>query len=45
MNLKKYFAVALTVFILGLLGLYAGINHPSGTKAPVLQQNHQMHHE
>ncbi|MCE5284407.1 MAG: hypothetical protein LLG02_00965 [Pelosinus sp.] len=45
MNFKKYFSAALAVFLLGLLGLYAGINHSSGTKPPVLQQDHSMHHD
>lgn len=45
MKLKKYFAALLAVFIIGLLGLYAGLNHPSGAKAPVLEQNHTMHHD
>lgn len=43
MNLKKYFVAALTIFIIGLLWLYAGLNHPSGNKPPLLEQNHSMH--
>jgi hypothetical protein len=43
--MRKYFAVLLAVFILGLMGLYAGVNHPSGVRPPVLQQDHMMHHD
>lgn len=44
MKLNKYFAIGLAVFILGVFGLYTGLNHPSGAKVPVLQKDHTMQH-
>lgn len=42
MNLRNYFFVALLIFLAGLFSLYAGVNHPTADKPPVMHQDNSM---
>jgi hypothetical protein len=41
MSLKSYFILALLIFVIGIAGLYFGVNHTAnGNKPPVMHQQH-----
>ena len=46
MKLTNYCILSVLVFLIGLYGFYAGINHPAGDKPPVMHQEmgHSMPH-
>jgi hypothetical protein len=43
MNFKVYLATSLVILLLGLLGLYFGLNHQGHSNVPTMQHHMENH--
>jgi len=43
MNFRAYLAISLAILLLGILGLYFGLNHQGHVNVPTIQQHMENH--